>query len=75
MTGTVPIYFGPPSIGKFFNKKGIIFFKDNDFNIESINKELYNEMLPYIKENFERAKYYLISEDYIWKNLIDKYNL
>jgi len=71
MTGTIPIYFGPPSIGKFFNEKGIIMFQDDDFDIDSLNEELYDNMLPYIRENFEKAKEYIIAEDYIYKNLIE----
>jgi len=74
MTGTVPIYFGPPSIGKFFNEKGMILFED-DFDISSITKDIYNEKLSYINENFEKAKDYIIAEDFIYKNLIEKYRL
>jgi len=74
MTGTIPIYFGPPSIGKFFNEKGMILFED-DFDISNITKDIYNEKLSYVKENFEKAKEYLIAEDFIYKNLIEKYKL
>lgn len=74
MTGTIPIYFGPPSIGKFFNEKGVILFED-DFDLELLNSDIYESMLPYIRENFEKAKEYLIAEDFIYENLIKKYNL
>lgn len=71
MTGTVPIYWGCPSIGNFFNIKGMILFDDID-DLENImndlTKDKYDEMKPYIEENFEKAKNYLISEDYIWEN-------
>lgn len=78
MTVTVPIYFGAPSIGNFFNEKGIIQINSlEDFEkiINTINKNKYQEMILYIKENFEKAKEYLIAEDYIYKNLIEKYGL
>lgn len=74
MTGTIPIYWGCPSIGKFFNSKGIIEIDNiNDYlNIKKeLNKKIYKEKIPYIKENFEEAKKYLIAEDYIWENVIE----
>jgi hypothetical protein len=35
----------------------------------NISEDIYNEMKPYIKENFEKAEEYLISEDYMWETL------
>lgn len=75
LSGTVPIYWGCPSIGKFFNIKGIIMFDNVNecINIiDNLSQEKYNEMLPYIKENFETAKKYAdfkIDERY----LLDKH--
>ncbi len=68
MTGTIPIFWGCPSIGKFFNEKGMIIFdKVDNLNINELNYGKYISMLDYIKENFEKAKEYLIAEDYIWE--------
>lgn len=40
--------------------------------IENIlNKETYESMLPYIKENFELSKKYIIAEDYIWEKIME----
>ena len=61
LSGTVPIYYGCPSIDKFFNIKGILTFSNPKecFDIISLlTKEKYLEMLPFIKENFERAQNY-----------------
>tara|TARA_B100000482_G_scaffold133659_1_gene97600 strand:+ start:240 stop:1118 length:879 start_codon:yes stop_codon:yes gene_type:complete len=61
LTGTVPIFWGCPSIHKFFNVKGILIFNTLQECINIINTltiEKYTEMLPYIKENFETAKKY-----------------
>lgn len=58
LTGTVPIFWGCPSIDKFFNIKGMIIFDTMEecINIiNSINIEKYNEMKPYIDENFKIA--------------------
>ena len=47
MTGTVPIYWGCPSIGNFFNIKGFIVVDDiNDIGsaLNNVTPEMYNEM-------------------------------
>jgi hypothetical protein len=74
MTGTVPIYWGCPSIGDFFNLNGMIIF--NNINelpkiLEELSFEKYNEMKDAINDNFEKAKEYLIAEDYIYKNYLE----
>jgi len=61
LTGTVPIFWGCPSIHIFFNVKGILIFDtlQECINIiTNLTTEKYIEMLPYIKENFESAKNY-----------------
>jgi hypothetical protein len=76
MTGTVPIYWGCPSIGNFFNTDGMIFFDtvDDLFKIfENLSFDKYESMKNAIMDNFERAKEYLIAEDYIYKKYLEKY--
>lgn len=69
-TGTVPIYWGCPSIGDFFNLNGMIIIENlSDILNLKLSEEIYNKMKPYIKENFEKAEEFLISEDYMWKTL------
>lgn len=61
LSGTIPIYWGCPSIGNFFNIKGILVFDSIPECLDIINnlsEEKYQEMLPYIRENFETAKTY-----------------
>lgn len=73
MTGTVPIYWGCPSIEKFFNTDGMILFdtiEELGEILKNISYEKYNTMIDAIKENFEKAKDYLIAEDYIFKKYI-----
>jgi len=76
MTGTVPIYWGCPSIDKFFNIDGMIIF-DNVTElseiVENLSLKKYESMKDAIIENFEKAKEYLIAEDYIYKNYLEKY--
>ena len=71
MTGTVPIYWGCPSIGDFFNLDGMIIFDDLSTLLNKINTlslEKYQSMLPAINDNFNRAKQYLTSEDWLFNN-------
>lgn len=61
LTKTVPIYWGAPDIGNFFNTKGMIIVDDyNDLisKINQIDESTYDAMKPYIDENFEKAKEY-----------------
>ena len=63
LTGTIPIYYGCPSIHKFFNANGILSFTTVDECIHILNTlspKKYEELLPYIQENFETAKQYLL---------------
>lgn len=75
-TGTIPIYWGCPSVGDFFDINGIIRFDTFDELYEILNEgnfdKLYNEMLPYIKTNFELANKYKAPEDFLinYKNII-----
>ncbi len=71
ITGTVPIYWGCPSISDFFNLDGMIIFNNIDdlhYKLGDLSLEKYKSMLPAIKENFEKAKAFLIAEDWIYNN-------
>ena len=71
MTGTIPIYWGCPSIGDFFDINGIITFNTIDeLNIilNSIDGE-YEKRIKYININYELSKKYLIADDIIYKKL------
>tara|TARA_R110000751_G_scaffold170263_1_gene276913 strand:+ start:2149 stop:2991 length:843 start_codon:yes stop_codon:yes gene_type:complete len=71
-TGTVPIYWGCPSIGEIFNKEGIIHFSNfEEFTKLKLSKELYHEMLPAVKDNFERAKQYKSTDDHVASIILD----
>ena len=70
LTGTIPIYYGTPSVGKWFNTDGIIFLEDG-FDIESLSKDLYLSKIDAIKENFEKAKEMEVVEDFIWETYFE----
>lgn len=71
VTGAIPIYWGCPSINKFFNSDGFIIFNDllelKD-KLKLCTEEYYNSKSNAIKENFERAQEYLLTEDWLTKN-------
>lgn len=68
-TGTVPIYLGTPTIGRFFNRDGIISL-DESFNIDDLSYTLYEQMLDAVSDNFLRVLAYDVGEDYIYRNYL-----
>ena len=70
--GTIPIYWGCPSIGDFFDTNGILIF-DNIDELESIlnnlTPELYYDKLESVKINYEKSKRYWIADDLIYSYL------
>jgi len=68
-TGTVPIYYGDKSIGEDFDLRGIIFI-DELQSFDELNEELYNSMLPHIKNNFEKVSTLPTADDYLYSNII-----
>lgn len=76
MTGTIPIYWGCPSIGDFFDINGILTFNDiNELNqiVKNINQKTYSDSFKAIQNNFEICKKYSIADDIIY-NKIKKNN-
>jgi hypothetical protein len=57
-TRTVPIYYGAPNIGEFFNIEGIIVARNVSEIVNACNAltpETYDKMLPAIEDNYERS--------------------
>jgi len=66
--GTIPIYRGCPSIGKFFNTDGMILWREIDELreiIDNLTEDDYEACQVAVKENFERATLYQTPEDWI----------
>jgi hypothetical protein len=64
-TGTIPIFWGTPDIGNFFNEKGIILLTDK-FDPFQLSADEYYDKLEYVKENFERAMELPTAEDFLY---------
>jgi hypothetical protein len=67
VTGTVPIYWGAPDIDKHFDPEGIIFL-DDDFDVDTLNKDKYDSMKDAIAENYKIATSLEMAEDYMFNN-------
>ena len=75
LTGTIPIYYGAPDIGDYFNSNAIIsLIADSDgslsFDSEILTEEYYQDNYDAVKENFEIALNQQTIEDYIYKNYL-----
>ena len=72
VTGTIPIYWGCPSIGDFFDTNGMLIFDtldELDSIMNNLNKELYDSKIESIKHNFEESKKYLVADNIIYNKL------
>lgn len=68
VTGCVPIYYGCKTICNYFRSDGILeidCLEDLKELLPYLTPERYRAMIPAIMENFERAKSYLVAEDWI----------
>lgn len=75
MTGTMPIYWGCPSIGKYFNTDGFIIFdtlEELKEKLKLCTPEYYDSKKEAIMDNFQRAQNYLLAEDWMVENGVIK---
>lgn len=76
LTGTIPIYWGANNISEYFDQRGIISFSSIEeikSFIDKINETTYNEMMPFVRNNFEIASKFKTVEDYMYENFLTKY--
>ncbi len=58
-TKTLPIYWGAPNMGDWYDERGVIYFNDENELVEIINKltpDDYYSRLPYIENNYRLVK-------------------
>ena len=71
-TGTIPIYWGCPNIGDYFDTNGMIIINDliELGNIlVRVNEEIYMSRMESIQNNLEKCKEYLCVEDWLYNNV------
>lgn len=68
MCGTIPVFYGCPNINEYFNMDGILHFTQFEDIIQLLPRltpELYISKMDAIKDNFERAKKYVSTDDMV----------
>lgn len=71
LTGAIPVYWGCPSISKFFNVDGMVIIESVSQGIDAIKTltmDLYDSRILAVKDNFKRALEFAIPEVYGLKN-------
>jgi hypothetical protein len=64
-TGTIPVYWGAPDIGKYFNTDGMIIINDQiDLNL--LTSDYYYSKIDAIKENFDIVQKMRGSDDILY---------
>ena len=74
ISGCVPIYWGCPNIGDFFDTRGILTFETDEELLEILNnlsEEKYLNMLEYAKKNYELAQQYQWPDDFFFVKIMD----
>lgn len=69
LTGTIPIYYGCPNIGDYFDLNGIITFQTEQeleeiiLNLNENGTNIYNEKLDSVRKNYELVWGYSLNPD------------
>ncbi|GAG76494.1 unnamed protein product, partial [marine sediment metagenome] len=74
--GTVPIFWGCPNIGTFFDERGILAFETVEEAVEivrGLHLAQWSSFLPYIKTNLTLAAEYEITEDWMVKHTLGEW--
>ena len=78
VTGVVPVYWGCPNVSSFFNKEGILHFttiEELEYILNNLSHDLYFSMLPFVRENFEKAKLYMCLDDIVVNIIRDEFKI
>ena len=74
-TQTVPIYWGCPNIGEFFNERGILTFDSEDGLLDVLGKlspEDYDERFDVMQDNYNRSRDYWGFHGRIRKRILER---
>jgi hypothetical protein len=70
VTGTVPLYWGFPSVGTLFDARGILPFTtaaELDEVLAGLSFDLYRRMLPFVEENRRRVQSLELDTPGLWR--------
>jgi hypothetical protein len=65
-SGTIPVYWGAPDIGKYFNMNGIIQLTP-EFDISALTPELYYSKLAAVNDNLNRVRNLETADDILYR--------
>lgn len=74
--GTVPVFWGCPNVGRYFNAAGILSFETPAQCAEivrGLSWELYESLLPAVADNLARVADYAVAEDWMHTNVLRRY--
>lgn len=69
-TGTIPIYWGAPDIGEYFDISSILLVDET--NLDTLSKDFYYDNMESIKFNLEQTKKIEILEDFIYNTYLSE---
>lgn len=70
-SGCIPIYWGCTNIGEYFNTDGFIIFNNmEDLSKIKLSRKVYESKINAVEENFELAKKYFSSDDFLAEKLM-----
>jgi len=75
--GTIPIFWGAPNIGEFFDLNGILMFETAEQCrdiISDLSWDMYSSMRSAAVHNLGKVKQYAVAEDWLYENVLEEYN-
>ena len=76
-TGTLPVYYGCPNIGDYFDTEGIIELHSHEQFISllpTLTEDFYQSKLSSIHRNFVNFREYAVTEDWLYTNILKEYD-
>lgn len=74
--GTIPVFWGAPNIDYYFDERGVLSFQTPSECAEivkGLSLGLYRHLLPYARANMERARTYAVTDDWLYANVLRRY--
>lgn len=74
--GTIPIFWGCPNVGDFFDARGVLSFETVEecvAIVRDLSFDRYRSLLPYAQENLRRAADYAVAEDWMYEHVLKAY--
>lgn len=73
--GTIPLFWGCPNIGDYFDGLGILSFRtvqELEALIRELDEHTYTYLQPFARRNLETVKQYRITEEWLYENVFSE---